>query len=122
MSRRISRICADEDDVLAHVVDRRPASLSWTARDRAHVQWNRSVPWPAEWAGAEQVEVPVEARRDLVGLNPRARGESRRKGAPDRAQSDPEDPEMVNYDPFDDDPGDAQDDLEAAPPQHADAL
>ena len=40
----------------------------------------------------------------------------------DTSFGDPEDPDMGHYDPFDDDAGDAQGDLQAAPPQHSDAL
>jgi hypothetical protein len=40
----------------------------------------------------------------------------------DTSSGDPDDPDAVHYDPFDDDPGDAQGDLEAAPPQHSDAV
>ena len=40
----------------------------------------------------------------------------------DTSCGDPDDPDMVHYDPFDDDPGDTQDDLDVVSPQHPDAL
>jgi hypothetical protein len=40
----------------------------------------------------------------------------------DTSSGDPDDPDMVHDDPFDDDPGDTQDVLEVVSPQHSDAL